>query len=205
MEDLAKDAEAALAYMKSRKEVDAKRLGIIGHSEGGILASLVAARSEDVRWLVLLATPATTGENTLLRQSELIARAGGLPEEQIAHSLEFDRKAYAAIREEKNPAALEKKLDMLVQQSGLGGAMSPAALQAQIRFMTSPWFRQFLDYDPGPVPEKWRCAGLARSDDRDLQVDSTENVPWLRTTAAANENDEYSEDQGATVNHLFLT
>jgi pimeloyl-ACP methyl ester carboxylesterase len=191
--------------LKSRKEVDGKRLGIVGHSEGGILGALVATRSEDVHWLVLLATPATTGENTLLRQSELIARAGGLPEEQIARSLEFDRKAYAAVREEKNSAALEKKLDLLVQQSGLGEAMPPAALQAQIRFMTSPWFRQFLDYDPVPVLEKLKCPVLALSGDRDLQVDSTENVPLLRKASEASENKDFTVVEIAGVNHLFQT
>src|SRR5260370_13358523 len=205
MEDLAKDAEAALAYMKSRKEVDAKRLGIIGHSEGGILASLVAARSQDMHWLVLLATPATTGENTLLRQSELIARAGGLPEEQIARSLEFDRRAYATVREEKNAVALEKKLDVLVQQSGLGEAMPPAALQVQIRFMTSPWFRQFLDYDPEPLLEKLQCPVLALSGDRDLQVDSAENVPLMRKASEASENKDFTVVEVAGVNHLFQT
>jgi fermentation-respiration switch protein FrsA (DUF1100 family) len=205
MQDFAQDAQTALAYMKSRKEVDAKRLGIIGHSEGGILASLVATRSQDMRWLVLLATPATTGENTLLRQSELIARAGGLPEEQIARSLEFDRKAYATVREEKNVAALEKKLDVLVQQSGLGEAMPPAALQAQIRFMTSPWFRQFLDYDPEPVLEKLQCPVLALSGDRDLQVDSTENVPLLRKASETSENKDFTVVEVAGVNHLFQT
>ncbi len=205
MQDFAQDVQAALAFMKSRKEVDAKRLGIIGHSEGGILASLVATRSQDMRWLVLLATPATTGENTLLRQSELIARAGGLPEEQIVHSLEFDRRAYAAVREERNTAALGKKLDLLVKQSGLGEAMPPAALQAQIRFMTSPWFRQFLDYDPEPVLEKLQCPVLALSGDRDLQVDSTENVPLLRKASEASENKDFTVVEIAGVNHLFQT
>jgi pimeloyl-ACP methyl ester carboxylesterase len=205
MEDFAQDAQAGLAYLKSRKEVDGKRLGMIGHSEGGIVAALVAARSEDVHWLVLLATPASTGERTLLRQSELIARTGGLPEEQIARSLGFDRKAYAAVREEKNTAALEKKLDLLVQQSGLGEAMPPAALQAQIRFMTSPWFRQFIDYDPEPVLEKLKCPVLALSGDRDLQVDSTENVPLLRKASDASENKDFTVVEISGVNHLFQT
>ena len=205
MEDFTQDANATLAYMKSRKDLDAKRLGIIGHSEGGIVAAVVATHSEDVRWLVLLATPATTGERTLLRQSELIARTGGLAEEQIAHSLEFDRKAYAAVREEKNTAALEKKLGLLVQQSGLGEAMPPAALQAQIQFMTSPWFRQFIDYDPEPVLEKLQCPVLALSGDRDLQVDSTENVPLLRKASDASENKDFTVVEISDVNHLFQT
>src|SRR4029077_8039367 len=205
MEDFTRDANATLAYMKLRKDLDAKRLGIIGYSEGGIVAAVVATHSEDVRWLVLLATPATTGERTLLRQSELIARTGGLAEEQIAHSLEFDRKAYAAVREEKNTAALEKKLDLLVQQSGLGEAMPPAALQAQIQFMTSPWFRQFIDYDPEPVLEKLQCPVLALSGDRDLQVDSTENVPLLRKASDSSENKDFTVVEISGVNHLFQT
>jgi uncharacterized protein len=205
LEDFAQDSQSAFAYLKSRKEVDAKRLGIIGHSEGGILGSLVATRSNNVSWLVLLGTPVTTGEKTLLRQSELIARTGGLPEEQITRSLEFDRHAYAVVREEKNPEAMEKRLNALVQQSGLGEAMPPEALQAQIRLMTSPWFREFLVYDPQPVLEKLQCPVLALSGDRDLQVDSTENVPLLRKAYETSGNKDFTIVEIVGVNHMFQT
>ena len=203
MENFTQDAQAAVGYLKSRKEVDLKRLGIIGHSEGGIVGALVATRSKDLNWMVLLATPATTGERTLLRQSELIARAGGLAEEQITRSLEFDRKAYAAVREEKDAAALERRLRTLVDQSGLGAAMPPAALQAQIRMMSSPWFREFLDYDPAPALEKLKCPVLALSGDRDLQVDSTENVPLLRKAYESSGNKDFMVVEIEGVNHLF--
>ncbi|PYU07197.1 MAG: alpha/beta hydrolase [Acidobacteria bacterium] len=203
MENFTQDAQAAFGYLKSRKEVDVKRLGIIGHSEGGILGALVATRSNDLNWMVLLATPATTGERTLLRQSELIARAGGLAEEQITRSLEFDRKAYRAVREEKDAAALERRLRTLVEQSGLGAAMPPAALQAQIRMMSSPWFREFLDYDPAPALEKLKCPVLALSGDRDLQVDSTENVPLLRKAYESSGNKDFMLVEIEGVNHLF--
>lgn len=205
MDDFAQDTRAALQYLKSRKEVDAKRLGLIGHSEGGILAALAATRSNEVNWLVLLASPATSGEKTLLRQSELIARTGGLPEEQITRSLEFDRKAYAAVREEKNAAALAKRLSALVDQSGLGASMPPAALQEQIRTMTSPWFRQFLDYDPAPSYEKIKCPVLALNGTRDLQVDSAENVPLLRKAFEASGNKDVTIVEVDGVNHLFQT
>ena len=203
MENFTQDAQAAFGYLKSRKELDVKRLGIIGHSEGGILGALVATRSNDLNWMVLLATPATTGERTLLRQSELIARAGGLAEEQITRSLEFDRKAYRAVREEKDAAALERRLRTLVEQSGLGAAMPPAALQAQIRMMSSPWFREFLDYDPAPALEKLKCPVLALSGDRDLQVDSTENVPLLRKAYESSGNKDFMVVEIEGVNHLF--
>ena len=205
MDDFTQDEQAALQYLKSRKEVDAKRLGIIGHSEGGILAALAATHSNDVNWLVLLASPATSGEKTLLRQSELIARTGGLPEEQITRSLEFDRKAYAAVREEKDTAALTRRLTALVDQSGLSAAMPPAAVQAQIRTMTSPWFRQFLDYDPAPGYEKIKCPVLAMNGTRDLQVDSAENVPLLRKAFESSGNKDVTIVEVDGVNHLFQT
>jgi pimeloyl-ACP methyl ester carboxylesterase len=203
METFTQDAQAALQYLKSRKEVDAKRVGVIGHSEGGIVGSLVSTPSNDVDWIVLLATPATTGERMLLRQSELIARTGGLSEEQISRSLEFDRKAYAVVRTEKDAEAIERKLAALVEQSGLRAAMPEAALQAQFRTMSSPWFREFLDYDPAPALANLRCPVLALSGDRDLQVDSTESVPLLRKTYESSGNKDFTVVEIEGVNHLF--
>jgi hypothetical protein len=203
--DFAQDVQSAFAYLKSRKEIDSKKIGIIGHSEGGILAAMLANNQNDVNWLVLLATPATKGEETLLRQSELVARAGGMPEAQITQSLEFDRRVYDAIRTEHDSAALEKKLRVLVQQSGLSATMPPAALQAQIQTMTSPWFRQFLDFDPKPLLEKVQCPVLALNGDRDLQVDAAENVPLLRTAFETAKNQDFTVIEIEGVNHLFQT
>ena len=203
MEDLTSDAGAALTYLKARKEVDAKRVGIIGLGEGGILAAQVAARNTDLDWLVLLATPATSGEQTLLRQSELIARTGGLPEEQIARSQQFDRMAYTAVREEKSASALEARLNALIEKSGLSASMPPAALQAQIRLMTTPWFRQYLDFNPVPVLEAIKCPVLALNGDRDLQVDADETVPLLRQAYEKSGNKDFTVLEIQGVNHLF--
>lgn len=205
LEDFAGDAQAALGYLKARPELDARRLGMIGHGEGGVLASLVASRTADVAWLALLASPAANGEETLLRQSELVARAGGLSDEQIARSLQFDRRAYAVVREEKSVPALQARLKRLVEESGLGAAMPPAALQAQIRWMTAPWFREFLVYDPGPVLKKLRIPVLAMNGDRDLQVDAAQSVPLLRAAYEASGNKDFTVMEVDGVNHLFQT
>ena len=105
----------------------------------------------DIAWLVLLAPPATKGEDTLLNQSEMIGRAGGLSEPQLVASLTFDREAYELVRKEKEPAVLTQKLNALVKETGLDAATPPAALETQLRMLSSPWFRFFLDYDPLPV------------------------------------------------------
>jgi uncharacterized protein len=203
MEDLTNDARAALNYLKARKEVDPKRVGLIGHSEGGILAAQIAAETDDPSWLVLLASPATNGERTLLRQSELIARTGGLPEEQITRSQQFDRQAYAAVREENTPTALDARLNGLIEKSALSASMPPAALQAQIRLMTTPWFRQYLDFDPAPLLEKIKCPVLALNGDRDLQVDADETVPLLRQAYEKSGNKDFTVLEIQGVNHLF--
>ena len=126
-------------------------MGLIGHSEGAMIASYVANHSQDVGWVVLLAPPATKGEDTLMNQSGLIGEVGGLSEPQVLASLTFDHQAYEIVRAEKDPAVMTEKLKQLVKDSGMDAALPPAALETQLRMLTSPWFRFFLDYDPLPV------------------------------------------------------
>src|SRR5579859_7331785 len=93
-EDFAADAAVALAYLKGRKEVAPEKVGVIGHSEGGLIAPILAADGAakgGVAWIVLLAAPAQTGEETMLAQSKAIASAAGMPAAQLIQSLEFDR------------------------------------------------------------------------------------------------------------------
>jgi uncharacterized protein len=202
-EDFASDAEAAIGYLKTRKEIDPKRIGLIGHSEGAMIAPMIAARSGDLAWIVLLVAPATTGEKTLLRQSELIARAGGMSENLVARSMAFDRQAYEVVREEKDRGARETKIEELVKSSGLGAAMPPAALEAQIHAMSSPWFRYFLDYDPAPTLRKVKCPVLAMSGEKDLQVSAEENLPILRKALEEGGNKDVTVKEFPELNHLL--
>jgi hypothetical protein len=200
--DLAADSKAALAYLKSRKEVDATRIGLLGHSEGAIIAPYLAGHSK-VKWLVLLAAPATDGEQTLLNQSELIGRAGGLSEEQLDASLGFDKAAYALVRKEKDPTALAEKLVALVKESGLDAALPPAALETQLRMLTSPWFRFFLDYDPLPNLKAVSCSVLALYGQKDLQVAAKANLPLLKKAFQDSMNTQAETKELPDLNHLF--
>jgi len=178
--DLAGDAAAAVAFLQARKEIDANKIGLIGHSEGGIIAPYLASRMKGIAWLVLLAAPATTGQDTFLKQSELIGRAGGLEDAQLVASLTFDREAYDLIRQEKDHDALAEKLVALVKETGFDAALPPAALEAQLRTLLSPWFRYFLDYDPLPNLRAVRCPVLALYGQKDLQVASKVNLPLMK-------------------------
>ena len=201
--DLAADSKAALAYLKSRKEVDGTRIGLLGHSEGAIIAPYLAGHSKDVKWLVLLAAPATNGEQTLLNQSELIGRAGGLSDEQLDASLGFDQAAYALVRKEKDPNTLAEKLVALVKESGLDAALPPAALETQLRMLTSPWFRFFLDFDPLPNLKSVNCPVLALYGQKDLQVAAKTNLPLLKKAFQDSMNTQAETRELPELNHLF--
>jgi len=201
--DLAADAQAALAFLKSRKEIDGSRIGLIGHSEGAIIAPYLAGHSKEVKWLVLLAAPATPGEATLLNQSELIGRAGGLSDDQLDASLGFDRAAYALVRKEKDPNLLAEKLVGLVKETGLDAALPPAALETQLRMLASPWFRFFLDYDPLPNLKAVSCPVLALYGQKDLQVSAKSNLPLVQKAFHDSLNTQAEARELPELNHLF--
>jgi len=156
-----------------------------------------------VKWTVLLAAPATNGERTLLNQSELIGRAGGLSDEQLEASLGFDQAAYTLVRKEKDPNTLAEKLVALVKESGLDVALPPAALETQLRMLTSPWFRFFLDYDPLPNLKSVNCPVLALYGQKDLQVAAKSNLPLLKKAFQDSMNTQAETRELPELNHLF--
>jgi pimeloyl-ACP methyl ester carboxylesterase len=202
-EDFAGDAEAALAYLKTRKEIDPKRTGLIGHGEGGMIAPLVAAHSSDVAWIVLLAGPGLNGEDTLLLQSELILKTAGVDDEQIAKTREFNKQTYALVRQEKDTATLQAKLRDLVENSGMSASLPPVALQSQVRLMVSPWFRFSLDYDPVPTLQKTMCPVLALNGEKDLQVAPKENLAKIQKALQDGGNKDFQTAELPGLNHLF--
>ena len=202
-QDFASDAEAALTYLKSRKEFDPKRIGLIGHSEGGIIAPMLAMHSKDVAWIVLLANPGLKGEDILLLQSALILKNAGVTEGQIAMTLDFNKQTYALVRQEKDRAVLETKLNDLVQSNVMGASMPPAAMQVQIRMLVSPWFRYFLDYDPLPALQQTMCPILALNGEKDLQVPPKENLSKIQKALQDGGNKDFQTVELPGLNHLF--
>lgn len=202
-EDFAADAESALSYLKTRKEIDPRRTGLIGHSEGGLIAPLVATRSGSVAWIVLLAGPGLNGEDTLLLQSELILKTMGVDDDQIAKTREFNKQTYALVRQEKDPSVLQTKLTDLVQSSGMGAMLPATALQSQLRLAASPWFRFFLDYDPVPALQKTMCPVLALAGEKDIQVPAKENLPKIQKALQDAGNKDFQTTELPGLNHLF--
>jgi uncharacterized protein len=201
--DLAGDVACAITYLKSRKEIDPGKIGLIGHNEGAMIAPTLAASSHDLPWIVLLGAPATKGEDTLLNQSDLIARAGGLSDAQVLASLNFDKQAYELVQKEQDSAVVKETLKTLVKESGLDTALPPAALDEQLQMMTSPWFRFFLAYDPLPDLKKTKCPVLALYGEKDLQVPPKINLPMLQKAFEDGGNNQADVRQLPELNHLF--
>jgi len=202
-EDLSSDTEAALAYLQTRKEIDSKRMGLIAHSEGGIIAPIVATHANSVAWIVLLAAPGLKGEQLLLLQSERILRTAGVDSDEISRSLAFNRKSYELIRQEKDPVALEAKLSDLVQSATMSASLPPAALQAQLRTLVSPWFRDYIDYDPLPALQTMSCPVLGLSGQKDLQIPSPENLLNIQKALQDGGNKDFLTTELPGLNHLF--
>lgn len=202
-EDFASDAGAALDYLKSRKEINAKKIGLIGHSEGGLIAPMIASRTSEVAWIVLLAAPGLKGEQVMLLQTEMILKAAGFDDERIARARDFNLQSYALSRKERDPEVLESKLTDLVDSTGMSTTLPPTTLKPQAQMMTTPWFRFFLDYDPVPALKKTQCPVLALNGDKDVQIASKENLAQIEKALQGGGNKDFQIHEFAGLNHLF--
>lgn len=212
--DFAMDALAAVRYLQTRREIDSKKIGLIGHSEGGMIAPMVAVQAPDeIAFIVLLAGLGVTGEELLLLQQELILHALGISAEIIARNRALQQQVFAAVREQPDNLEAEKKLRALLlgelsrlseeEQRVLG--FSEAMIEAQIKQILSPWFRYFLTYDPRPTLMQVRCPVLALNGEKDLQVPPSQNLPEIVKALEAGGNSDYAVVKLANLNHLFQT
>jgi fermentation-respiration switch protein FrsA (DUF1100 family) len=198
--DFATDAEAGVVYLKERPEVNPRRIGLVGHSEGGIIAPMVAARNPDVAFIVMMAGSGVPGDQILVAQSRLISEAAGKSPAEAEKNADEEREVLALVKNEKDSAALETDL-----RKRMAGKGPEAQVDAQIKAVTSPWFRYFLAYDPADSLRKVRCPVLALNGEKDLQVPPTLNLPAIRQALVAGGNKHFETDELLGLNHLFQT
>jgi hypothetical protein len=198
--DFATDAEAGVAYLRGRPEVNPRKIGLVGHSEGGIIAPMVAARNADVAFIVMLAGTGVPGDQILVAQSRLIAEAAGKSPAEAEKNANEQRGVLALVKNEKDNAALESEL-----RKRMAGKGSEAQVDAQIKVITSPWFRYFLTYDPAENLRKVWCPVLALNGEKDLQVSPALNLPAIRQALEQGGNKHFEADELPGLNHLFQT
>jgi len=208
--DFADDAGAAVAFLKTRKEVRSGKIGIVGHSEGGIIAPLLAAESKDVAFIVMMAGTGVPGDEIIYKQAVLIALAAGATEEQVKQQQSQRKKFFAVLKSGKDTTATAAELRRLMKaemdstmQSNPQAA--EAAIDAQIGQLNSLWFRHFLIYDPRPALMKVRCPVLAINGEKDLQVSPKQNLPEIEAALRAGKNKDFTVQEIPGLNHLFQT
>jgi hypothetical protein len=196
--DFATDAEAGVAYLKTRSEVNPHKIGLIGHSEGGVIAPMVAARNPDVAFIVMMAGTGVSGDEILIAQRRLIAEAAGDSREKLEKGDAQQRAILTLVEREKDDAVLEKKVREL-----LAGSVPEAQIGPQIKAISTPWFRYFLTYDPAAALGKLRCPVLVLNGEKDLQVPPNLNLPAIRKALVAGGNKDFEIDELPGLNHLF--
>ena len=180
-EDFATDTEAMVNYLRSRKEINAKKIGIIGHSAGGIIAFIVAKKDPSIAFVVSLAGAGVRGDSLMLKQVELISKSQGMQKE-----------LYADVTKTMSPEQL-KDLNTIQQ------------LSAQISSMTSPWYLHFMKYDPAQDLKKLKCPVLALNGEKDIQVDAAMNLAAIQERITGNGNKNVTVKAYPNLNHLFQT
>ncbi|HTY11818.1 MAG TPA: alpha/beta fold hydrolase [Bacteroidota bacterium] len=206
--DFAGDVRAGINYLKSRSDVNGKKIGLLGHSEGGIIAPMIASESNDVAFIVMMAGPALPGDQILYLQDSLVSAAMGVSPEEIMKELRLNRILYSLIREESDTAKLAQKIRSAVEESMSGdsasvGTINHDAVNAAVRQLTSPWFKFFVAYDPLPALEKVQCPVLALDGSKDLQVPPEVNVERLEFAFKTSGNKNAVAKLLPGLNHLF--
>jgi hypothetical protein len=211
--DLTGDVLAGIAFLKTRKEIDPKRIGLIGHSEGGTIAPMAAAQSDDVAFVVSLAGQGLSGEEILYLQGALLLKLQGLKPEAIASHAAYQKDLYKVLKEEQDAATRQRKLEavidkhltMLPEEEKKAVAKIRQELLSSLPAVQTLWFRQFLTVDPRPSLRKVKCPVLALLCEKDFQVPPKENMVEIEKALKEGGNRDFTIKELPGLNHLFQT
>lgn len=209
--DFANDAVNAVKYLRTRPEVMASCIGLVGHSEGSITATLAAMElRENVAFVVMLAGIGVPIDEVLIEQARLIMGVEGVSAEQIAANSRVQRVMFDVVRTEPDNAVAAREIreqcePLLADLGESDRSVIEAAIGPSIELVTSPWFRYLLSYDPVAALRIIRIPVLALAGERDLQVPPHQNVPAIEEALRAGGNLSVETMVFPGLNHLFQT
>lgn len=210
--DFSTDALAAFDFLKDHKEIDSQKIGLLGHSEGGLVAIMSAAANEDIAFIILLASPGVDGGNLLLKQQEKIGMASGVSEDYLKINKKINEQAYEIIRQEKDSVNLRNRLQNYFEKALRDnpewnsarnqGIEDAAFIQSLLNIYSDRWMRFYIGYDPDEDLKKISCPVIALNGSKDLQVDARQNLSALKE-ALENSNKKNFFAELKDLNHLF--
>ncbi|AXG73119.1 alpha/beta hydrolase [Flavobacterium arcticum] len=209
--DFATDATAAFTYLQSLPSINKRKVGLIGHSEGGTIAPMVANANKDVAFIVLMAGTAIPGDELMMLQNYLLGKANGMPEEELTNLGNINRKIYDVIKEDIPLTEIKTKLynvfnselKPLFISKGISNEQVTQYINMQVAELSSPWYTNFIRYNPTTALEKVQCPILALNGDKDLQVAAIANLDAIKRAAEKSGNKKVTTKQLSGLNHLF--
>lgn len=201
--DFATDAAAAVAFLRGRAEIDPKRVGLIGHSEGGMVAPMVAVKDQEIAFVVLLAGPGAPSRELMAAQRRAVGRVSGASPEVVGRREALLGEIDRVLAETPDWEAAKVEATRLLGAASAEAGFSAEAAVERNRLLLSPWYRDFIGFDPRPNLRALRMPVLAVNGANDLQVVASVNLPGIREALKDNPNAEVFELPG--LNHLFQT
>ena len=204
--DFASDVKSAMDYLMSRQDIDHKNIGLIGHSEGAIIAPMVANQCKDVAFIVMLAGTGTSGKQVSLQQAVDFRNFPVADEQQYE---DYIKKAIDIAAADKEVAELKKELTEFYNNSALLASLLPPTvdkeefIQNLVATRTTPWVRYFYNYDPADEIERLKVPALALYGSKDTQVPPKYHLEPVQKalTASKSKNQQVILMDG--LNHLF--
>lgn len=203
----AADAGWMIDYLSTRKEIDRKRIFLLGHSEGSVIASLAASRNPLVAGIILLGAPGLSIEENLYLQNTLIRKAEGASDAAIAQANVLQRKIFSVVKEVTDDEEARAKLRE-IYSSNMYERLTDGqkrSLDERIVTLLTPYFRDILKCDPSAALSEVSCPVLAIIGEKDLQCPPKDNIPALEKALRAGENPNYRVIEMAGLNHLLQT
>jgi len=213
--DFAADAMAGVTYLKSRKEINPEFIGLVGHSEGGMIASMVAVQSPDIAFIVLIASPGMAIKKMVYSDKAGPLKANGASDDLIARNWAMQESLFAVISQEIDSKVVLDEFTLIITEffkglseeerkiTGISEENLEVFIHNQFQRLHSPWFRFYLPYDPGTVLEKVACPVLAVNGEKDVQVTPKENLQAITRALKAGGNKNYTVKELPNLNHLL--
>ncbi len=206
----ADDAAAAVAYLLERPEINPKKIGLAGHSEGGLIAPIVASKNTNIAFIVSLAGPGVSGYNILSKQTHDILAASGSSEQEIEDAWATNSKLFKIVLAQPDQRKAAKEAMEWYSKDLDSKGLAPderkektAAFAQGIGQVNNPWMRYFLSTDPAVFWKKVKCPVLALNGDKDLQVNYEQNLPAIKAAVTAGGNKKVKTVVLPGHNHLF--
>lgn len=210
-EDLANDVKSAVAYLTTRKEIDPGKIGLIGHSEGGLIAPLVAIQSKDISFIVMLGGPGVSGDKILQIQQRLIAEASGVSEEEIKGIERVNKKIFNIVKKSSDIELLKTDLRYTLQKflnenpdfKKPDHMTAEEFIHLQTETYATPWMQYFIRYNPVNTLKKVKIPVLALNGEKDLQITPKENLNAIKKALRKAKNKNMTIMELPDLNHLF--